>query len=72
MFTINFFSDSKECQDWVDTINFVASSLSAPPLPGAVGSQRKFQRPLMPSTKTKLSMVGFILYLAMVTFHIDS
>merc|ERR1711962_885585 len=28
-------SDSKELQAWMDTINLVAASLSAPPLPGA-------------------------------------
>ncbi|XP_064630627.1 PH and SEC7 domain-containing protein-like isoform X2 [Lineus longissimus] len=49
-------SDSKELQRWIDTINFVAASLSAPPLPGACGSQRKFQRPLMPSSYTKLNL----------------
>ena len=41
----------------MDTINLVAASLSAPPLPGAVGSQRKFQRPLMPSSYTRLNLV---------------
>lgn len=50
-------SDSKELQAWIDTINLVAASLSAPPLPGAVGSQRKFQRPLLPCSITKLNLV---------------
>ena len=50
-------SNTKECQEWIDTINFVAASLSAPPLPGAVGSQRKFQRPLLPASYTRLNMV---------------
>ncbi|XP_069976917.1 PH and SEC7 domain-containing protein 1 isoform X5 [Penaeus vannamei] len=49
-------SDSKELQAWIDTINLVAASLSAPPLPGAVGSQRKFQRPLLPCSITKLNL----------------
>ncbi|XP_064595518.1 PH and SEC7 domain-containing protein-like isoform X3 [Liolophura sinensis] len=49
-------SDSKELQAWIDTINLVAASLSAPPLPGGVGSQAKFQRPLMPSSYTKLNL----------------
>ncbi|XP_074647866.1 uncharacterized protein LOC141903581 isoform X2 [Tubulanus polymorphus] len=49
-------SDSKELQRWIDTINFVAAALSAPPLPGGCGSQRKFQRPLLPSSYTKLSL----------------
>ncbi|KAL7637818.1 UNVERIFIED_CONTAM: hypothetical protein RMT77_011430 [Armadillidium vulgare] len=50
-------SDSKELQAWIDAINFVAASLSAPPMPGAVGSQKKFQRPLLPCSITKLNVV---------------
>ncbi|GFW83038.1 PH and SEC7 domain-containing protein 3 [Trichonephila clavipes] len=49
-------SDSKELDSWVDTINLVAASLSAPPLPGGVGCQRKFQRPLLPVSHTKLNL----------------
>ncbi|KPJ19007.1 PH and SEC7 domain-containing protein 3 [Papilio machaon] len=49
-------SDSKELCSWVETINFVCAAYSAPPLAGAVGSQRKFQRPLLPCTHTKLAM----------------
>ncbi|XP_028164585.1 PH and SEC7 domain-containing protein 3 isoform X3 [Ostrinia furnacalis] len=49
-------SDSKELCSWVETINFVCAAYSAPPLAGAVGSQRKFQRPLLPCTHTKLTM----------------
>lgn len=41
-------------QSWIDTINLVAASLSAPVLPAAIGSQfNKFQRPLLPSSLTK-------------------
>ncbi|GIX71095.1 PH and SEC7 domain-containing protein 1 [Caerostris extrusa] len=49
-------SDSKELESWVDTINLVAASLSAPPLPGGVGCHRKFQRPLLPVSHTKLNL----------------
>lgn len=49
-------SDSKELQSWIDTINFVAASFSAPPLEAAVGSQKKFQRPLLPCSHTKLNI----------------
>lgn len=52
-----FFSDSKELQSWIDTINFVCASFSAPPLEAAVGSQKKFQRPLLPCSHTKLNLV---------------
>ncbi|XP_059620866.1 PH and SEC7 domain-containing protein isoform X2 [Phlebotomus argentipes] len=47
-------SDSKELQSWIDTINCVCASFSAPPLEGGVGSQKRFQRPLLPSNHTKL------------------
>ncbi|KAK9688018.1 Pleckstrin homology domain [Popillia japonica] len=49
-------SDSKELQSWIDTINFVCASFSAPPLEAAVGSQKKFQRPLLPCSHTKLGL----------------
>ncbi|XP_058128063.1 PH and SEC7 domain-containing protein isoform X2 [Anopheles coustani] len=49
-------SDSKELQSWIDTINFVCAAFSSPPLEGAVGSQKRFQRPLLPCSSTKLSM----------------
>ena len=55
MYDVN--SSNEECQSWINVINYVAASLSAPPLPGAVGSQKKFQRPLMPSAYTKLGLV---------------
>lgn len=51
-------SDSKELQSWIDTINFVCASFSCQPLAGAVGSQRKFQRPLLPCSHTKLNSVS--------------
>lgn len=50
-------SDSKELQSWIDTINYVCAAFSAPPLEGGVGSQKRFQRPLLPNTHTKLSLV---------------
>ncbi|KAJ8974740.1 hypothetical protein NQ317_005935 [Molorchus minor] len=49
-------SDSKELQSWIDTINFVCASFSAPPLEAAVGSQKKFQRQLLPCSHTKLNL----------------
>jgi PH/SEC7 domain-containing protein len=52
------FSDSKELQSWIDTINFVCASFSAAPLEAAVGSQKKFQRPLLPCSHTKLNMAS--------------
>lgn len=52
-------SDSKELQSWIDTINYVCAAFSAPPLEGGVGSQKRFQRPLLPNMHTKLNLVGF-------------
>ncbi|XP_050429349.1 PH and SEC7 domain-containing protein [Adelges cooleyi] len=49
-------SDSKELDSWINTINFVCASFSAPRLPSAVGNQKKFQRPLLPSAPTKLNL----------------
>lgn len=55
------FSDSKELQSWIDTINFVCASFSAAPLEAAVGSQKKFQRPLLPCGLTKLNLVCILI-----------
>ncbi|XP_020814094.1 uncharacterized protein LOC110188657 isoform X1 [Drosophila serrata] len=49
-------SDSKELQSWVETINYVCAAISAPPLEGGVGSQKRFQRPLLPSKQSKLML----------------
>ncbi|XP_062454917.1 PH and SEC7 domain-containing protein 3 isoform X4 [Rhea pennata] len=45
----------EEMQAWINTINCVAAVFSAPPFPAAIGSQKKFSRPLLPATTTKLS-----------------
>ena len=47
-------SPEKELRCWMDAINTAASLLSAPPLPAPVGSQQRFQRPLLPATLSKL------------------
>lgn len=48
----------EEMQGWINKINCVAAVFSAPPFPAAIGSQKKFSRPLLPATTTKLSQVG--------------
>jgi len=63
-------SNSEDCQVWIDTINYAAASMSAPPLPGACGSQKKFQRPLMPSSYSRLSLVRLILSLCSLLTHV--
>lgn len=49
-------SDEKELLTWIDAINYVVASFSAPPLPAACSSGGRFQRPLMPSSKSSLAM----------------
>ena len=49
-------SDGRDLQQWIDAINLAAASLSAPPLAPAVGSEPKFQRPLLPVSHTKFSL----------------
>lgn len=45
-------------QGWINKINCVAAVFSAPPFPAAIGSQKKFSRPLLPATTTKLSQAS--------------
>ncbi|KAA3678831.1 PH and SEC7 domain-containing protein [Paragonimus westermani] len=49
-------TDSKELDIWVERINFVAALLSAPSMPGPIGSERGFYRPHLPVTCTKLNI----------------
>lgn len=52
---ILIFSDSKELQSWIETINFVCGAFSTPALSGAIGNSKRFQRPLLPCSRTKLT-----------------
>uniref|UniRef100_A0A6I8PA99 Pleckstrin and Sec7 domain containing n=1 Tax=Ornithorhynchus anatinus TaxID=9258 RepID=A0A6I8PA99_ORNAN len=45
----------EQMQSWITRINVVAAMFSAPPFPAAVSSQKKFSRPLLPSSTTRLS-----------------
>merc|ERR1712083_860978 len=49
-------SDQKELETWVETINTVVGRYSSPPLPAPCSSSSKFQRPLYPSSASKLSL----------------
>ena len=53
-------SDMRECQEWIDTINFVAASYSAP-CQLDVTEQKRFQRPLLPASCTTLNLVIWLL-----------
>lgn len=48
-------SDEKELLTWIEVINYVVASFSAPQLPAPCSSGDRFQRPLLPSSKTKLT-----------------
>lgn len=45
----------EEMESWIRTINSVAAMFSAPSFPAAIGSQKKFSRPLLPATTTRMS-----------------
>ncbi|KAM3830742.1 PH and SEC7 domain-containing protein 4-like isoform 2-T5 [Vipera latastei] len=47
---------SEEMISWISRINLVAAMFSAPPFPAAVGSQKKFIRPILPTTPCKNSI----------------
>uniref|UniRef100_A0A0N5ARG8 SEC7 domain-containing protein n=1 Tax=Syphacia muris TaxID=451379 RepID=A0A0N5ARG8_9BILA len=50
-------SEPSEVQKWIDAINYVAAAFSSPALPLSVSSDISvFNRPLLPSTPSKLSI----------------
>ncbi|XP_077325710.1 PH and SEC7 domain-containing protein 4 [Lithobates pipiens] len=46
----------EEMTSWILRINVVAAMYSSPPFAAAVGSQRRFYRPFLPSAQTKLDL----------------
>ena len=50
----------EEMESWIKTINSVAAMFSAPSFPAAIGSQKKFSRPLLPATTTRMSQVTLL------------
>lgn len=45
-----------EMNSWVSRINLVAAMFSAPPFPAAIGSQKRFVRPILPTAQSKQSL----------------
>uniref|UniRef100_UPI00398E4D8A PH and SEC7 domain-containing protein 3-like isoform X1 n=2 Tax=Pristiophorus japonicus TaxID=55135 RepID=UPI00398E4D8A len=45
----------EEMDSWINKMNLVAAIFSAPPFPAAIGSQKRFSRPLLPATTTKMT-----------------
>lgn len=50
-------STAKEMASWIARINLAAATHSAPPFPAAVGSQRRFVRPILPMSPAQSSLV---------------
>lgn len=50
--------NAEQMQSWITRINTVAAMFSAPPFPAAIGSQKRFSRPLLPGTMSKLAEVS--------------
>ncbi|XP_066570408.1 PH and SEC7 domain-containing protein 2 isoform X2 [Amia ocellicauda] len=48
-------STADQMSSWICRINLVAALYSSPPFPAAVGSQRKFTRPILPATQSRHS-----------------
>ncbi|XP_040601226.1 PH and SEC7 domain-containing protein 4 isoform X2 [Mesocricetus auratus] len=47
---------AKEMASWIARINLAAATHSAPPFPAAVGSQRRFVRPILPMNPAQSSL----------------
>nr|XP_033805405.1 PH and SEC7 domain-containing protein 4 [Geotrypetes seraphini] len=45
-----------EMNSWIARINLVAAMFSAPPFPAAIGSQKRFVRPILPTTPCRNSL----------------
>uniref|UniRef100_UPI00398E6545 PH and SEC7 domain-containing protein 2-like n=1 Tax=Pristiophorus japonicus TaxID=55135 RepID=UPI00398E6545 len=44
-----------QMNSWITRINLVAAMFSSPPFPAAIGSKRKFSRPILPAAASKQS-----------------
>ena len=55
---LSVLSTAKEMSSWIARINLAAAVHSAPPFPAAVGSQRRFVRPILPVGPAQSSLVG--------------
>lgn len=56
----SFPRSTKDMNSWISRINLVSAMFSSPPFPAAVGSQRKFVRPVLPTAPSKSSLVGIL------------
>ncbi|XP_062844887.1 PH and SEC7 domain-containing protein 3 [Trichomycterus rosablanca] len=49
-------ASTEQMNSWIGRINLVSSLYSSPPFPAAVGSQKKFCRPILPATQSALTL----------------
>ncbi|XP_032425892.1 PH and SEC7 domain-containing protein 4 [Xiphophorus hellerii] len=49
-------SSKAEMNSWISRINLISALHSSPPFPAAVGSQRRFFRPILPASKSAHSL----------------
>ncbi|XP_043094567.1 PH and SEC7 domain-containing protein 1 [Puntigrus tetrazona] len=49
-------ASTEQMNSWIGRINLVSALYSSPPFPAAVGSQRKFCRPILPATQSSLML----------------
>lgn len=56
-FSLSLFRSEEEMMSWIFRINLVAALFSAPAFPAAIGSMKKFCRPILPSSSTRLNQV---------------
>uniref|UniRef100_A0A674NY82 PH and SEC7 domain-containing protein 2-like n=1 Tax=Takifugu rubripes TaxID=31033 RepID=A0A674NY82_TAKRU len=55
-----------EMNSWISRINLVSALQSSPPFPAAVGSQRRFFRPILPSLQSAHTLVSAHIALSVV------
>ncbi|XP_016305116.1 PH and SEC7 domain-containing protein 1-like [Sinocyclocheilus anshuiensis] len=49
-------ASTEQMNSWIGRINLVSALYSSPPFPAAVGSQKKFCRPILPATQSNLML----------------
>ncbi|XP_041915605.1 PH and SEC7 domain-containing protein 2 [Alosa sapidissima] len=49
-------ASTEQMSSWIGRINLVSALYSSPPFPAAVGSQRKFSRPILPASQSSLPL----------------
>lgn len=57
MCLLALYRSEEEMMSWIFRINLVAALFSAPAFPAAIGSMKKFCRPILPSSSTRLKQV---------------